>query len=410
MRAATTAATAVSSTVTGRRAGRGRPGSLQRGVGLAAELRLDLGGALVVLGLDGGVELLAQRGLVDGPGRVEAQLGGGLVDQVDGLVGQVLLGQVAVAQARGGDQRVVLDDRGVVLLVGVAQAAEDLHGLLDAGGVDGDRREAARQRGVALDALVLAQRRGADHPQLAAGEHRLEQVGGVHRALGAAGAQHGVELVEEQDDLALGGADLGEHGLQPLLELAAELAAGDEAAQVEGDDARAAQRLGDVALGDAQREALDDRGLADAGLADQHGVVLAAAGEDLDRLGDLGVAADDGIDAAVARVAGEVAAELVQRGGLGGVLLALGAGARLRGACAAEDGLAHRDAGAGASLAAGPMPACPKPSMRSRAQLSHRTAPWTAGLGLDDHVERAGTLGADGAGHGGGEGLVWHVS
>ena len=123
--------------------------------------------------------------------------------------------------------------------------------------------------------------------QLAAGEHRLEHVRGVHRALGAAGAEHRVQLVDEQDDPALGGDDLVERGLQPLLELAAELRAGDHAGEVERDHADVAQRLGDVALGDAQREALDDRGLADAGLADQHGVVLAPAGEDLDGLLDL---------------------------------------------------------------------------------------------------------------------------
>jgi hypothetical protein len=51
---------------------------------------------------------------------------------------------------------------------------------------------------------------------------------------------------------------------------------------------------GHVAGDDALGEALGDRGLADAGLADQHGVVLGAAREDLDDAADLVVAADDG--------------------------------------------------------------------------------------------------------------------
>ena len=72
--------------------------------------------------------------------------------------------------------------------------------------------------------------------QLAAGQHRLEQVGGVHGALGRAGADDGVQLVDEEDDLAVGVLDLLEHGLEALLELAAELGAGDERAQVEGHD------------------------------------------------------------------------------------------------------------------------------------------------------------------------------
>ena len=124
-----------------------------------------------------------------------------------------------------------------------------------------------------------------------------------------------MQLVDEQHDPAVGGGDLGERGLHPLLELAAVLGAGEHAGEVQRHDAGVAQRLGHVAVGDPQREALGDRGLADAGLADQHGVVLAPAGEDLDRLLDLVGAPDHGVDAAVRRVGGQVAAELVERGG-----------------------------------------------------------------------------------------------
>ena len=70
--------------------------------------------------------------------------------------------------------------------------------------LDRHGREAAGERGVALDLAVLGERGGADHAQLAAREQRLEDVGGVHRALGRARAEHRVQLVDEQDDLALG--------------------------------------------------------------------------------------------------------------------------------------------------------------------------------------------------------------
>jgi hypothetical protein len=77
------------------------------------------------------------------------------------------------------------------------------------------------------------------------------------------------------------------------------------------------ERLGHVALGDPAREALDDRGLADAGLADQDGVVLAPAREDLDGLLDLVGAPDDRVDPPGRRVGGQVTAELVERRRLG---------------------------------------------------------------------------------------------
>ena len=71
--------------------------------------------------------------------------------------------------------------------------------------VDDHRLEAPLERGVLLDVLaVLVQRGRADAVQLAAGEHRLEHVAGVHRALGRAGADDGVQLVDEQQDPALG--------------------------------------------------------------------------------------------------------------------------------------------------------------------------------------------------------------
>ena len=131
--------------------------------------------------------------------------------------------------------------------------------------VDHDGLEAALQGGVLLDVLaVLVQRGRADHVQLAAGQHRLEHVARVHRALGGAGADHGVQLVDEQQDPALGGLDLGQHGLEPLLELAAVLGPGDQRAHVEREDRLVAQSFGHVAAHDALGQALDDGRLADA--------------------------------------------------------------------------------------------------------------------------------------------------
>ena len=149
--------------------------------------------------------------------------------------------------------------------------------------------------------------------QLAARQRRLEHVAGVHRALGLARADEGVELVDEEDDLPLGGGDLLEHGLQPLLELAAVLGAGHHRAQVQRDQPLVLQALGHVAVDDAPREPLDDGRLAHAGLADEHRVVLGAPAEHLDDAADLLVAADDRVELAGAGRLGEVAPVLLQR-------------------------------------------------------------------------------------------------
>src|SRR4028118_266705 len=73
-----------------------------------------------------------------------------------------------------------------------------------------------------------------------------------------------------------------------------------------------------LAGGDARGQALDDGGLADAGLADEDRVVLGAAGQHLNDAADLGVPADDRVDLPVARPLRQVDGVLLQ--GLEGAL------------------------------------------------------------------------------------------
>ncbi len=193
-----------------------------------------------------------------------------LVDEVDRLVGQEAIGDVAIREHGRRHERRVLELHAVVDLVAIAQAAQDADRVFDGRLADEDRLKAPLERRIFLDVLaVLVERRRADGVQLAAREHRLQHVRGVHRPFGGAGADDGVELVDEQDHLALGVGDLLEHRLQPFFELAAILRAGDERAHVERDDPLVLEAFGDVAANDASGQSFDDGGLADAGLADE---------------------------------------------------------------------------------------------------------------------------------------------
>jgi hypothetical protein len=107
-----------------------------------------------------------------------------------------------------------------------------------------------------------------------------------------------VHLVDEQDDLAFRALHFVEHGLEAFLELAAILRARDQRAHVERHQAAVLEAVGHVAIGDAQREAFGNRGLAHAGFADQRRVVLGAARQDLDGAADFLVAADHRIELA----------------------------------------------------------------------------------------------------------------
>ena len=135
---------------------------------------------------------------------LRAQAGSGFIDQVDGLVGQVAVRDVAVGERRGGDDSRVGDAHAVMDFIAFLQAAQDADGIFHARFFDQHRLETALQGRVFLDVFaILVQRGGADHVQFTARQHGLEHVAGVHRAFGLARANHGVHLVHEQQDLAV---------------------------------------------------------------------------------------------------------------------------------------------------------------------------------------------------------------
>ena len=144
-----------------------------------------------------------------------------LVNDVDGLVGEEAILDVAVGERHSRGQRVfgVLDV--VVPLVGLLQAMQDLEGILGRGLSDVDRLKATLEGGVLLDTLaVLLGGRGTDNLNLAAREGRLQDRGRIDGALSRARTDNGVNLVDEED-VVLVLHDLGDDLLEALLELAA---------------------------------------------------------------------------------------------------------------------------------------------------------------------------------------------
>ena len=240
--------------------------------------------------------------------------GAGFIHQVNGLIGQETVGDIAVRQGRSGNQRGVLNFDAVVDLVALLQTAQNRNGILDGRLVDHDRLETTFQRGVFLDILaVLVQRGCTDAVQLAAGQHRFEQVARVHRAVGLACADDGVQFIDEEDDLALGLLDLVQNALQAFLKLAAVFCTRDQCAHVQAEHGAVFQVLGHIAAHDTLSKALGDGGLTDTGLTDEDGVVLALTAQDADDVADLAVTADDRVQFVGASHLHKVLAVLFQR-------------------------------------------------------------------------------------------------
>jgi len=84
-----------------------------------------------------------------------AEFGGGLVNEVNGLVGEVAVGDVAVCESCGGDECAVLDSDAVVGFVAFLETAEDSDGVLDGRFADVDGLEASFEGWVFFDVFSV---------------------------------------------------------------------------------------------------------------------------------------------------------------------------------------------------------------------------------------------------------------
>ena len=244
-------------------------------------------------------------------GRQQTLVGARFVDHVDGLVRHVPIIDVAGSQLGGGAQRLVGVFDFVVAFEAALEPAQDADGVLDRGLGDIHLLEAPRQRTILFeDAAKFLEGGRADAADLTGGKQRLEQVGRIHHAArGRAGADDGVDLVDEQDGVRPL-AQLVEQRLEALFEIAPVLGAGQQRAQIQRIDDTFRQQVGHLAIDDTLGQAFGDCRLADARLAHQQGIVLATPRQDLRNALNLGFAPHQWIDASLAR-------QLVEVGGIG---------------------------------------------------------------------------------------------
>lgn len=200
----------------------------------------------------------------------------------------------------------------MVRLIVVGNALEDLQRVLDAGLRHRHRLEAPLQRRVLLDILaVFVEGGGSDDLDLPTGQGGLEDVGGVHAALGISGPHDVVYLVDDQNDVAQL-ADLLDEPLHAALELSPELGTGHQSRQVQQIDLLVPQLEGDLPGGDALGQSLGNGSLAHAGFTDEAGIVLLPAVQDLHHPLYLLLPADNGVQLALSGPAAEVDAVVIQ--------------------------------------------------------------------------------------------------
>ena len=194
------------------------------------------------------------------------------------------------------------------------QTAQDRDGVFDAGFAHEDFLETTLKRRVLLHIFpIFVQRGRADAVQLAARQRRFQHIAGVHRTFGLARADHRVQFIDEQDDLTFVFRQIAQHRFEPLFEFAAEFRPGDQRAHVQRQHALALQTFRHFTVDDALGQTFDNRGLAHAGFADQHRIVLGPTLQHLDGAADLFIAADDRIEFSGFRTRGQIDGVFLQR-------------------------------------------------------------------------------------------------
>ena len=240
--------------------------------------------------------------------------GAGLIDEVYGLVGEETVGYIAVRERCGGDKGAVVNTNAVEHLVALLETTENGYRVLHRRLVHLHGLETTLKRRVLLDILAVLVKRGRAYAvKLAACKHRLEEVAGIHAALGLARADDGMKLVYKENNASLGFAYLLKHCLQALLKLTAVLCARDKRTHIKGEYGLILESVRHVAADYTLGKPLCDSGLADARLTDKHRVILGLTGEYAHNVSYFGVAADDRVKLIVTRTLHKIRAVFIQR-------------------------------------------------------------------------------------------------
>ena len=235
-----------------------------------------------------GKTLLVEQGVL-------LEVGSGLVDDVDGLVGKETVVDEGIGLLHGIAYGFAVVAHAVMTFVTGKEAIEDGDGLLDRGLLDIDESEASGNGLLAGHRPVVVLIGGAaDEADAAVLEIGFEHVGGIDGIAAAAGFANAVDFVDV-DNAFSAVADTFEHGLHAFLEFTVIAGSCHHRGHLEGIDLVAAHPAGYPALINHPHQTIDKGGLAHTGFADEKRVVLVLAAEDADASRQFALTAHKGI-------------------------------------------------------------------------------------------------------------------
>mmetsp|Transcript_72869 Transcript_72869/g.122718 ORF Transcript_72869/g.122718 Transcript_72869/m.122718 type:complete len:252 (+) Transcript_72869:1442-2197(+) len=244
----------------------------------------------------------------------EPQPSPGLINHVNGLVGQEAVGNVPLGHVHSRLQCILCVNATMMLLIFPCQASQNLHALLFTGLRDVHRLEPPLQSRILFDILaILFKGGGADQLQCSSGHGRFQQIGSICTALHPPGAHQRVDLVDDQHNVLVL-LHFTQNVPQPLLKLSAVLRACHQHAHVQLYDLLVRQGLWHFTQHNPKGNAFGDGRLPDARLPDKDGVVLAAAPKNLGDALHLLVPPNQGIQLSGPGQFGDVGTEVLEGG------------------------------------------------------------------------------------------------
>ena len=164
-----------------------------------------------------------------------------------------------------------------MFFVFLSQSFEDLDGLLIGRLLHIDRLEAAFQCSVFFKMLpVLVQRGCTNDLHFALCQSRLQDIGCIDGAFCSAGTDHGMDLIHEEDDLAIF-LHFIDHAFHALFKITTVFRTCNHCRKIQGKDPLSGNRSYDLACHDLLRQSFSNTRLTNAWFSDQTWIVLCSS-------------------------------------------------------------------------------------------------------------------------------------
>ena len=199
-------------------------------------------------------------------------------------------------------------------LIAFTQATQDGNCIFNARLLNHYRLETTLQRTVLFNILtVFVQRSCTNAAQLAACQHRLQDIACIHSTFGSTGTDNGMQLINKHDNLTGAFADSLQYLFQTLFEFTTVFGTGNQSCQVQSIQGFILQAFRYITGNNTSCQTFDDGSFTNARFTDKHRIIFLTTRKDFNRTTDFLITADYRVQLAVFGFSCQILAVFFQR-------------------------------------------------------------------------------------------------